>query len=334
MKKIKVSIIIPVYGVERYIERCAHSLFGQTMDENIEFIFVNDCTKDRSIEILKNVIEKYPNRKDQVKIIRHEQNLGVSQSRQDGLEAALGEYIIYCDPDDWVELDMYEQLYNKAKEMDSDIIICDYIEERSTRSNIIIQNIPLKEYLVKDVAMGCFHMSCWNKLISRSFIEKGGIKFIKGGTMLEDLAFNLPLIYSTNKIAKLNYAPYHYNVDIPNSIVKRITYSRIDSEISSISYITDFFRGRLKKGSFNEKGLYLLKFFAKEYYLMNGPVYNPDRWRTIFPIPILKILMLPISFRRKLICISASLKLDIITNYLSRFRMPINIYSTSTQTEL
>ena len=88
-----VSILVPVYGVEKYIERCARSLFEQTY-ENLEYIFVDDCTPDKSIEILKRVIEDYPNRKNQVRIIHHEHNRGLAAARNTALDAATSEFYL------------------------------------------------------------------------------------------------------------------------------------------------------------------------------------------------------------------------------------------------
>ena len=95
----KVSVVIPVYGVEKYIERCARTLFEQTIDD-IEYIFVNDCTKDRSIEILEQVIKDYPQRKGQIRIENMLTNSGQAAVRRCGIELATGEYIIHCDSDD------------------------------------------------------------------------------------------------------------------------------------------------------------------------------------------------------------------------------------------
>ena len=111
-ENIKVSVCIPVFGVEKYIERCARSLFEQTMQKGIEFIFVNDCTPDRSIEILRQVLEEYPHRHPWVKIIDHTQNNGVGKTRRIAIENASGAYIIHCDPDDWVDKDFYEKIFN------------------------------------------------------------------------------------------------------------------------------------------------------------------------------------------------------------------------------
>ena len=128
MKQTKVSVYVPVYGVEKYIEKCVRSLFEQTLDD-LEYIFVDDCSPDDSIRILEQVLEEYPNRKPQVKIVRHEVNQGVCTARRTGIQHTTGEYIACCEPDDWVETTMYEELYKKAKETGVDMVACDhYIE--------------------------------------------------------------------------------------------------------------------------------------------------------------------------------------------------------------
>ena len=124
MNSPKVSVIIPVYGVEKYIERCARSLFEQTL-EDIEYIFVDDCTPDNSISILRKVLSEYPNREKQVKILHHDKNKGLAKARQTGLKIASGEYIAHCDSDDWVDKDLYKVLYNQAVNLKSDMIAFD-----------------------------------------------------------------------------------------------------------------------------------------------------------------------------------------------------------------
>lgn len=119
----KISVVVPVFGVEKYIERCARSLFSQTL-EDIEFIFVNDCTEDRSMEILQGVIDEF--KPSQVKILNHLENMGLPQARRTGMAAATGEYIANCDSDDWVEPEYCESLYHIAKEADADMAICGF----------------------------------------------------------------------------------------------------------------------------------------------------------------------------------------------------------------
>ena len=121
---VKVSVIVPVYNVAKWIERCARSLFEQTL-EDMEFIFVDDASPDESISILKRVMLDYPRRACQVNIVTHEANLGSSYARNTGMTVAKGEYIAYCDSDDWVSNDMYASLYEEAKRSDADICYCD-----------------------------------------------------------------------------------------------------------------------------------------------------------------------------------------------------------------
>ncbi len=118
-----VSVIIPVYKVEPFMARCARSLFGQTL-EDIEFIFVDDCTPDGSIGAMRKVLEEFPQRKDQVTVYRMPRNSGQAAVRMQGMALARGEYIIHCDSDDYVDADAYAALYGKARAEDLDVVTC------------------------------------------------------------------------------------------------------------------------------------------------------------------------------------------------------------------
>ena len=108
MDRIAISVIVPVYGVEKYIERCVHSIFRQTMTDGVEFIFVNDCSNDRSIELLSACIDCYPYLRHQITIINLPRNRGLAAARLTGLEVARGEYILNLDSDDFFEPYMLE----------------------------------------------------------------------------------------------------------------------------------------------------------------------------------------------------------------------------------
>ena len=118
-----VSVIVPIFNVEKYIERCARRLMGQAL-RDLEYIFVDDCTPDKSVEILERVLDEYPERRSQVKIIHNEVNRGSAFTRRVGIEHATGDYIIHCDSDDYPEPDMYGKMYAKASEENLDIVIC------------------------------------------------------------------------------------------------------------------------------------------------------------------------------------------------------------------
>ena len=135
----KVSVIIPVYGVEKYIGRCARSLFEQTLD-NIEYIFVDDCTPDKSMEVLQAEIEKYRLRfaeeKKVVRTTRMPSNSSQAAVRRHGSQLATGDYIIHCDSDDWVDTDLYEKMYNEAINSGADVVFCPFKDEYMDHSTV------------------------------------------------------------------------------------------------------------------------------------------------------------------------------------------------------
>ena len=116
----KVTVVIPVYNVATYIEKCATSLFEQTLD-SLEILFVDDCSPDHSVEIIKKTLKKYPERNSLTRIIRMPSNSGLAAVRRQGIIEATGQYIIHCDGDDWVDSDLYEIMYNKAVKDNADV---------------------------------------------------------------------------------------------------------------------------------------------------------------------------------------------------------------------
>ncbi len=212
-----VSVIIPIYGVEKYIERSARSLFEQTLD-NIEFIFVNDCTKDNSIAVLEKVIEDYPNRRNQITILHHEVNKGLPQARKTGIMQAKGEYIAHCDSDDWVEKDMYRQMYEKAKNDDADMVFCDCCRtDGSTREIIKGLKKSIDKYAVmNEIIENVIGHSACTCIAKRNIYLTNPIVYPKG-YMGEDYVLVLQLLfYCKNKIGYIDVPLYFYWCN-PNS---------------------------------------------------------------------------------------------------------------------
>ena len=220
----KVSVIVPVYNVEPFVERCAHSLFGQTLD-SLEYIFVDDCSPDNSIAIIKQVLDQYPNRKSQARFLRHEFNQGQAGARTTGMKSATGEYMIHLDPDDWVDLDMYESLYNAAHPADRlpiDIVCCDYLLHKNQEvypTSLKVYSTPndCLKYLYKP------HSSCLfltNKLVSSSLIKNNNIYPLPGIDFGEDRNMTIRIFHHANSIVKVPKAFYHYNKDNNNSITR------------------------------------------------------------------------------------------------------------------
>ena len=189
-----VSIIVPVYNVSKYIERCARSLFEQTL-QDMEFIFVDDGSPDDSMEILHAVLSEYPYRKNQVKIITHAKNKGLVAARNAGVRFAHGEYIAHCDSDDWVELDMYERLYKEAKGNSADLVACDFIMEYASYNEIRGCNhcIDDKITLLK-AYIGSGWTVLWNKLVHRDLYFKNNVWGYEGYDFCEDYGLSVRLL--------------------------------------------------------------------------------------------------------------------------------------------
>lgn len=241
MNVAKVSIIIPVYKVEAYIERCAHSIFDQTL-ESIEFIFVDDCSPDRSIELLKAIIELYPKRREQVTILKNDTNKGVSFTRNVGLNHASGEYVIHVDSDDWVELTMMEELYTCAVKASLDIVWSDFYVDFPLNSNKIeyySQNIVENSAeCIKAILEGKMHGGLWNKLIKRDLITTQNISFPLGVNMCEDQTFVMLCLIHTDRISHLQKAFYHY-VQNNNSLTLLRNRTSFESEFIGIKILED-----------------------------------------------------------------------------------------------
>ena len=127
-----VSILVPVYGVARYVEQFAHSLLNQSY-ENLEIIIVNDASPDRSMDILHRVAARYPERGRKIRYIDNERNLKVSTTRNEALALASGKYILQVDSDDWMEREMVEKMTRMAEERNADIVWCDYFQNYETK---------------------------------------------------------------------------------------------------------------------------------------------------------------------------------------------------------
>ena len=201
-----VSVIVPVYKVEEYIERCARALFGQTM-EDLEFIFVDDCTPDASMDILARVLDDYPQRRGQVTILRNDVNRGLPFTRRRGVEVATGDYIIHCDSDDWPEPDMYAKLYAKATAENLDMVICQSYHVYADHIELSRDKLDGKDMLGALIRQDILsHL--WDKLVTRKAYDRG-ITFPRCN-MSEDTATLIPLACNCDSFGCLHEPLYNY----------------------------------------------------------------------------------------------------------------------------
>ncbi len=234
----KVSIIVPVYNVERYIDKCLKSLVNQTL-EDIEIIIVNDGSTDKSKEKIQKYIEKYSAK---IKYFEKE-NGGLSVARNYGMRFAKGEYIGFLDSDDYVEKNMYEEMYKKAKEENSEMVECDFIWEYplNPQKNKIDKR---RKYKNKKEIIKRPRVMAWNKLIKREIIEKLNIEFPEG-LIYEDLEFFYKLIPYISKISYVDKCLVHY-IQRQNSISNNQT-KKVEDIFKILNNIIEFYR---------EKGIY------------------------------------------------------------------------------
>lgn len=288
----KVSVVVPVYGVEKYIERCAHSLFEQTLDD-IEFIFVDDCTPDRSIEILTSVLEEYPKRKKQTKIIHHDENKGLPIARQTGINAATGDYIAHCDSDDWVDIDLFECLYKQALLEQLDVVIYNYrttdvlhiLSEHSGGTNTD-RNTCINEMM---------HRNMWwslcNKMFKHELYIHEDLVFPKDA-MGEDMCLTLQLFYYCHRIGYVD--KYYYYFTNPTSIIQQVSedkcLSKFHQIIRNVEIVKSFytskncarkFRRGLNYLEYNSKCTLLPLLREREYKKLWCNVYKGCEWKII-----------------------------------------------------
>lgn len=203
----KVSVIAPIYGVEHFIRRAAESMMNQTL-KDVEFIFVDDCTPDKSIAILQEVVSNFPQR--QVRILRHDKNQGLPAARNTGLDAARGKYIFHWDSDDYAKPEMLESLYKEAETNGCDYIWSDWFLTFNANSRIMPQPSASSPREALSIALaGGMKYNVWNKLVARELYLDNAIRFPEGLSMGEDMTM-IKLLAKARHVGHVASPFYHY----------------------------------------------------------------------------------------------------------------------------
>lgn len=238
----KVSIIIPVYNVEKYIERSVRSLFEQTLD-NIEYIFVDDASPDKSISIIQSILTEYPHRKDSVVFVKHETNKGLAAARGTGIELATGDYIAHCDSDDWVKINMYEELYLEATESNADIATCDFVfayknyhEQYMCTPFSDNKQRSIQTYITNGMT------PVWNMIVKRDLYTKNRITSTIGINYCEDFILSVKLLHKANKVVHINKALYYYNQLNTGSLLRSRRKEAEEEEVKAYLDVIDYFK--------------------------------------------------------------------------------------------
>lgn len=243
----KVSLIVPIYGVERYIRQFAESALGQTYDQ-VQFVFVNDGTKDRSMEILDELIEeKYSHLKERILIVNKE-NGGLPSARKAGLDVAEGEYILFADSDDWLQTDALEKIMAKAGQTGADIIYFDLIKEYGHKTSYKRE----REYTAQtkqDYIINIFNYKSHGYTVTKCFRKRlytdNIIYFPKLG-MHEDIYLMSQIIFYAESLVHLPEALYHYRKDNPQAMCAQDRNKRHLNSARNLLDLYEHYRDNLK----------------------------------------------------------------------------------------
>lgn len=277
-----VSVIVPIYNVEKYIAKCATSLFEQTLS-SIQYIFINDCSQDNSMEILNQIIKKYPNRSKDVIIVDNVCNQGVAYTRNKGRDLASGNYIIDCDSDDWIDTNAYEKMYNKALDTDSDIVICGLAYEYENKTIYIEPtNYETAYNYFRKSLIGAIHNSCCNKLIRAELYRKNDIRCLNNINMLEDTIVMTRLFYNANKITIVNDLFYHYFQGNNRSYTHNWSQNNFDNIIIATDYLFNYFTVNNARKYSITSDLNFLKLNSKVMLLIYSDKKNRNRYHKLY----------------------------------------------------
>lgn len=231
-----VSIIIPVYNVEKYINRCVDSIINQTY-KNIEIILVDDGSTDSSKEICDNY--KVDNRV----VVIHKRNGGLSSARNEGIKNANGDYIMFVDSDDYSEPNYVETMFNTIKELNSDLVVCgyyiEYVKQKITKEikpesqNKVHDDSNLKESIYNLQMSGCFDV-VWNKLYRKEILSKNSIVFEQTGMPMEDFIFNCEVFKNINKVVVIPELLHRYLRQGEETLVRKTDRSLLEKTIRKI----------------------------------------------------------------------------------------------------
>lgn len=279
--EIKISILVPVYGVETYIGRCAESLLGQTLQQGVELIFINDATTDRSIDILREAVAAHPEYQGEVRIVEHEANKGLPAARNTGLAAARGEYVVHIDGDDFAEPRMLELLYAAASANNADFVWCNYYITFSEKKKLMEQPRfaePLDA--VRGMLRGSMKYNVWNKMCRRSLYTDNDIRFPEGNAMGEDLTM-IMVALNARRCAFVGDALYNY-VQNDGQMTADYDERKLRALRANCDRLRDYINTRFPALGLESENAALCQ-LMKWPFLLDGRLSSYRRWHEWFP---------------------------------------------------
>lgn len=239
----KVSVLIPIYNVEKYIERCAESLLGQSY-RDIEYVFVDDCTPDRSVDMLRSVIERYPDRSGQVRILRNDANLGIGAVRQRLIDECTGDSLTFVDSDDYLPPRAVELLVDEMQRSGADMV--DGAWQRVTTQGISPVNLPYqgrdkKRYLSLMLCQNLVSNRMWGRLYRRRLFTDNGIRLTPGIDYSEDYSVMSRVLFYADR-SFINAPVYFYSDENATSYTHTASPRHARSYLRACRVVLDFYK--------------------------------------------------------------------------------------------
>jgi glycosyltransferase involved in cell wall biosynthesis len=249
----------------------------------MEVIFIDDCSTDDSIEIIRDALSDYPERRKQTRFVKMTVPSGKAVVRKVGVKCAKGDYLIFCNAEDWVDAELYERMYDTAIGEDADVVICDYVDHYTMRSvshNFSEMKGSPHDYL-KTWYRNAMNMACWNKLVKRSLYVEHDIMPWNEVDALDDNGVISRVFYYAQKMAHADGAVYHHNRVRRAAVTRTLLDKRTKQAIGKAETLTSFFSSKPDGKDFS-KTLTAFQFLAK-VNLIGSKFSSLKHYRHAFP---------------------------------------------------
>lgn len=311
----KVSVIVPIYNVRDYLARCVESLMMQTLDD-VEYVFVEDCSTDDSYDVLIDTLSRFPERQKDVRIIRHDVNKGLARSRADGLDVATGDYIIHCDSDDWTDVTMLEKMHSKAIEDKADICFCEFYfacSDKYYRMHPKVDCSKNHEGVVRDYLVWVMN-TIWDLLVSRDVYERSGARPPEGIVFTEDFYLSVRLFQYARKVTSVNEPLYFYNRMNTGSITMSMAEYQMANELDCYERTIAWFKERGVYEHYHKQMQWRLVKAKAQLVFLN----RFDEFRNLHPESHRYILTAPFTYynlKARIMMLLAVLRLDALCRW-------------------
>ncbi len=292
----KISVVVPMYNAAATIERCATSLLCQTVGDAVEYIFVDDASTDGCVDVLKDVLRRYPNR--EVSIIKNSRNSGSACSREVGMNAARGEFAIHCDADDWIDPNLYEVMLSKAEQTGADVVCCPFALRCEDSSTAQVVNFKSAKLDLNDCPLDTLHFSLCNKLVRMSVIRDNNLHFFRGINCWEDLGLMSRVLVFVGSVEFVDGVYYYYR----RAAGKSQTTSDMNRVLIDHLRLADCLCGWFDEKGLGQKYAPFLKFlkFTAKIKMLRGRNKDLLRWKATYPetnIGIMRYRHVPLPYR-------------------------------------